>query len=295
MKLTCPVCTPGGSGDNDHLLRSGYALKKCRLCGLVYLAEVSQNVEDLFFEDARDSAAGPKITDEIEYWSYPQFHERHRSIFDHFFYDRWQKISSAGKHIDRLLDVGCGYGFFLEFLKDYVPNLMGIDINRDVVAYASGIKKLNVRLSHIEDFHTEHLYDCVVMCDVLEHVMDPNHVLSICHDLLTPQGALFIQVPNLTGFRLPPNHSWGLPHHIWQFGPKNLKQLLMKNGFAVLHWHTGVMGVIGEYENGGPSLMKRVQWAMARRLKIGNRLQMVAIKEPSKKTTRATQRTAVHG
>jgi SAM-dependent methyltransferase len=130
----------------------------------------------------------------------------------------------------------------------------------------------------IESFQPDEKYDCIVMCDVLEHVLSPGQVLQHCYSLLNPGGIIYIQVPNLVGFKLPFNHSWGLPHHIWQFGKGSLRRLLEQKHFQVVGIHTGVLGIIGVYERGGPHAWHRLLWKTAHIFKIGNRLQMVAVK-----------------
>ena len=118
----------------------------------------------------------------------------------------------------------------------------------------------------------------IVVCDLLEHLYEPNAQLKKINRALSKTGILFIQIPNLLGFKLPPFHGFGLPYHIWQFDIRTLKKLLEKNDFEILRWWTGVMGVIGVYESGGPSISDRIMWKLAERLKIGNRLMAVAKK-----------------
>src|SRR5581483_5354748 len=132
--------------------------------------------------------------------------------------------------------------------------------------------RLAVEETRIEDFRPDVRFDAVVMCDVLEHLADPRGALERCRDLLAPGGVLFVQVPNLVGFHLPPSHGWGLPHHLWQFGPRSLALLATAAGLRPQRWYTGVLGVIGVYERGGPALADRVLWWAARRLRVGNRL-----------------------
>ncbi|MBF0247635.1 MAG: hypothetical protein HQL36_06120 [Alphaproteobacteria bacterium] len=52
--------------------------------------------------------------------------------------------------------------------------------------------------------------------------------------------------------------------------------MLEKTGFRVVARHTGVMGVVGVYEHGGPTLGDRLAWWAGRHLGIGNRLMMFA-------------------
>ena len=281
MRMKCPTCGPN-SKDKFYTKRSGHILQRCSICGLVYLMNNEEFINDDFFEDAGktvlDQNKNEKSQDAIEYWSYPHFYERYQAVFHSFFEDRWQKIIRAKSSIESLLDIGCGYGFFMEFVQKYVPVVEGLDLNSEVVRYAVEEKGLPVTECPVEDYDPQKRYDAIVMCDVLEHVKEPLVVLESCRELLTEEGVLFVQVPNLTGFRVPMDHSWGLPHHVWQFSPGSLRKMLLKSGFQVSAWHTGVLGVIGSYERGGPFWWEKLMWGAARYFKLGNRLQMVGIK-----------------
>ena len=275
MKITCPTCGPDAPRQ-DFGARSGYALSKCPGCGLVFLSEVEDAINDEFFDDTEDTEAEKDVKDAIEYWSFPQLYDKHRAIFDTFFVERHERLNALKPGYQSLLDVGCGYGLFLDHIKDRVPNIAGIELDPKVAEYARTTYGLTIDTVPVEDYQTDQTFDVVTMCDVLEHLHEPIEILESCRKLLNPGGVLMIQVPNVLGFKLPLNHSWGLPHHIWQFSPPSLKAMLEKAGFDVAAHYTGVMGVVGVYENGGPSLTDHLQWWAGRKLGIGNRLMMFA-------------------
>ena len=177
-----------------------------------------------------------------------------------------------------VLDIGCGYGFFLRHVKSVVPTVSGVEIDLEAAQYAR--RRFDLPVSHmpIERYDSKAPLDCMVMCDVLEHLHKPDYALRRCRDMLAPGGIVFLQVPNHVGFRLPRGHSWGLPHHIWQFNPKSLRRLVESCGLIPEDHYTGVLGVIGAYERGGPTMRERVEWLLARKLGLGNRLMMIARK-----------------
>ncbi len=275
-RLYCPACGPA-QPRLPYGERGGFPLVLCTGCGLVFLRDHTTPVHDDFYVDAARSD-GVRSADAIEYWSFPRLYDAHRPVFEHFFAERWQRLAAAKTAIGSLLDIGCGYGFFLGYVRDRVRRVEGIEINAAAAAHARERFGLAVSEQPIEVFEADTTYDCITMCDVLEHLPRPDLALARCHELLAPGGILFVQVPNLVGFRLPAGHSWGLPHHLWQFGPNSLFHLTEDQGFERVAWHTGVMGVIGAYERGGPTLSERVTWSLARRLRIGNRLMLIARK-----------------
>jgi SAM-dependent methyltransferase len=100
------------------------------------------------------------------------------------------------KHVpsgSRVLDVGVGLGRVLAPLNDY--DRYGIDISLDYLSIAQqrGIK---VAMAKIEDLpYKPEFFDAIVVCDVLEHVLD----LSLCTEkiltCLRPGGTLIVRVP----------------------------------------------------------------------------------------------------
>lgn len=275
-QLCCPV--HGNSSQERYGTRSGYSLRRCTKCGLVYLAEQERSINLDFFKDISPSTSScGQFPDKVEYWTLPDYYAKYKKVFDYYFEERIQRILSAAPRARSLLDIGCGYGFFLKYAQDYIDNVVGVELNPNVaeVAKAAGLPVYN---RSAESLSGEEFFDCIVMCDVLEHLQDPLATLMLCNKMLNPGGVLYIQVPNLLGFKLPYGHSWGLPHHIWQFGKKSLSSLLVEAGFSNIRHKSGILGVVGVLEHGGPSIIKKLEWKAARLFDCGNRLQTIAIK-----------------
>ncbi len=270
----CPLCGPD-KPIKRTFYRSDHLLVACGGCGIVYLHDLPKEVDDQFYQDVTTKKTNE---DAIEYWSFPANFTKYQPIFNQFFAQRWQWIQQAKPDVQSLLDVGCGYGFFLHYMQSRLPITHGLELDPNVAEFARSHFGLSVDSLRIEAFQPETQFDCIVLCDVLEHLPDPVMILKRCRDLLTPGGLLFLQVPNLIGFKLPLAHSWGLPHHIWQFGPENLNRLVAHCGLTPYAWHTGILGVIGVHEQGGPTWKDRLIWAIANKLRIGNRLMVMAVK-----------------
>lgn len=100
-----------------------------------------------------------------------------------------------------LLDVGCGEGFCLKHFKELGWNVAGCDFSD------FGIKAHNPDCAQymlVGDIY-EHLsilvkagksFDLIWLDNVLEHVLTPLELLSMCKELSTPNGILIIEVPN---------------------------------------------------------------------------------------------------
>ncbi len=243
-----------------------YQLLVCQSCKLVRLENIYSN-PTTFLDDVKKDQG-------LEYWGFPQFFKKYEFIFNYFFEERYQRILAEKPVSGEWLDIGSGYGFWQKFLENKKQKNFGLEIEAHAVEFA---KNSGVDIVHesIENFKTDKKYAVITMCDVLEHVERPDEILQKCRELLLPGGLLYIQVPNVLGFKYPYNDSLGLPHHLWQFDPKTLINLLEREKFILCNYWTGVQGVIRYYELGGPSLFRKSLWNLAKVLKRGNRLQVL--------------------
>jgi SAM-dependent methyltransferase len=91
------------------------------------------------------------------------YHERYRFPYLCGSYFAYRKIDvmrvvAVAKSISsqpRYLDVGCGYGDFLQKVREFIPNAIGIEKNANMF-YAFGIKKPDyIRIQGIESFEKE--------------------------------------------------------------------------------------------------------------------------------------------
>jgi 2-polyprenyl-3-methyl-5-hydroxy-6-metoxy-1,4-benzoquinol methylase len=173
-------------------------------------------------------------------------HERHyaRQV------ERLEHWLDAGRR--RLLDVGCGAGAFLRFVRDRGWDVEGTDMVVAGSARASGTRLWKGELPAI-DFGDAR-YDVVRFNHVLEHTRDPLLELRRARELVAPGGILLVGVPNLAGLT-PQLKSWqsrlGLKnrpwrhyaalHHLWFFTPTSLRRLAEAAAFEVVRWETPVM------------------------------------------------------
>lgn len=98
----------------------------------------------------------------------------------------------------RLRDVGCSYGYGTKFFTDKAKEVSGIDPNDEDIAIAKKrYKNINFQKSYLENvpFKTSS-FDCVVMLDVLEHVIDEVQSLNEIYRILRGGGYLTISVPH---------------------------------------------------------------------------------------------------
>jgi len=260
---------------------AGYELIECTGCGIIRLtnalADQTQFIEKT--HNSKDPAEAEGTDAGYDYFSFPEYVEKYQTTFDYFFRQRCNRLKSHGvKTGAAILDAGCGYGFFVKFLSGQGYAAAGIDIEPNCTDFAKTTLNLeDIHYGTLEQFDTAgNKFDAIVSCDVLEHCPDPTAFMASCRALLKSDGLLYLQVPNVIGFRIPYGYSLGLPYHIWHYNPKSLKTLLETNGFEVLEYWTGTSGVINQKEKSPRNFFFRLKIAIASFFKIGIRLQMVA-------------------
>jgi len=138
----------------------------------------------------------------------------------------------------RLLDLGCGYGWFVRLLRGLGWDAMGVEADRTAVA--AGRARYGVPICEgtlEEQAFPDASFDALVTRHSIEHVPDPRQTLLECRRVLKPGGWLGVATPNGRSLssRLFGRHWRGLtpPWHLHLFGPQALRRLVEESGFAV--------------------------------------------------------------
>ena len=102
----------------------------------------------------------------------------------------------------KALDVGCGLGDFAR----HRPGTVAIDVNPFCVDYC---KELGIESYHVKEppfpFDNES-FDSIFLDNVLEHIDEPDSLLSEIYRILNPEGRFIIGVPGKQGFRCQADH-----------------------------------------------------------------------------------------
>jgi SAM-dependent methyltransferase len=150
-----------------------------------------------------------------------------------------RKLMPAG----RVLDVGCGRGVMLKFLKNWGYEVDGIEL--DTVAAVRARKNLNQEIFGTLDEATRRLpqqYQAICFWHSLEHLPQPGKALKVADRLLAPGGLLIISAPHMESLqsRLS-GPSWlhlDLPRHLVHFDMNRLAAFLQTKGYRLIrHQH----------------------------------------------------------
>lgn len=177
------VCCQSGKIKKAPLNLEGY--NGCGSCGLIFKSRIDEQV---IHEEYREH--------------YGQ-HDPHRQVArskQHFFDHALDLLSKKIAHGNKtLLDVGCGYGYFLERAAARGWKIYGVEIAENAVQGA-GKRLFNAAIFHgvlEEAGHPENTFDAVTLWDLLDFVKDPYKELRECCRVLKNGGMVGIRVRNV--------------------------------------------------------------------------------------------------
>jgi 2-polyprenyl-3-methyl-5-hydroxy-6-metoxy-1,4-benzoquinol methylase len=163
----------------------------------------------------------------------------------------------------RILDVGCGDGFFLRSVKNIGWEVHGIEMSAAAVNRAKSMGVEQMTCGTFDDAsYPENYFDVIRFWSVLEHIHDPVATLAKVRRLLKPGGLLVLQVPNYRSAAArwagPRWTAWDVPRHLYHFSSRSLKTLLEKSGFKTTRLGTCSVGTLPCSISRQPGLILRI-------------------------------------
>jgi len=229
--IHCPVC---GSTHVKNVVSTGLCkVASCGFCAheythssLIFNPEVYS--DEYFVESHKNWFDNPNLE---------LFEFIHNKISLHVNVDR------PARNI-RLLDVGCGKGALLGyFASKNCYSLTGIDICEPDPGMPQSVI---VHKIGVEDYKPVELFDVVVSTLAIEHVLDPEKMLTNIFSFLKPGGIALVvtndvgtplyrvaRFLNILGYSRPYERLFH-PHHINHFKRKSLRLISDKAGFMFL-------------------------------------------------------------
>lgn len=226
----CPLCGPApGVLPKFHF--DPFQVVECRNCGLRFLSPrlTQASIHSLYQEEDyyQSSILGRG------YDQYLGVRQNWRKTFA-------RRLRAIGRYqpSGRVLDVGCGPGFFLEVAAELGYEPWGVDPSAYIVRVAQqkfGEHVLEGTLESVnlplESFHV------IGVFDTFEHIYDPLAFLERASQLLTSTGILAITTPNaasalsrISGKRWV---SLKIPEHVFYWSPRTIVRA-MSDRFEIM-------------------------------------------------------------
>lgn len=161
---------------------------------------------------------------------------KHVRQFDRAFLD----FTGAGPAMS-VLDIGCGQGLFLQYLKHRgFRDVVGVDYDENMRATLADVEQAGYVIettdaeAFVDRVRGQRRFDRIVLFDILEHMALDRCVglLDKLHGILNAGGKVLIRVPNVTS-------PWGLRmqfdtfDHVTAFSPGRVQELAALSGYRV--------------------------------------------------------------
>lgn len=146
--------------------------------------------------------------------------------------DQIKRIIQANKDVN-ILDIGCGTGIMLEYLKEF-GTIQGLDFSEEAVNY-SALRlgdRVSIKLGNLSDnlpFENKN-FDLITLLDVIEHLDNDTDTLKKAWHLLKEGGILICTVP---AYQFLWSGHDVLNHHKRRYTLKELEEKISASGFSI--------------------------------------------------------------
>jgi SAM-dependent methyltransferase len=228
-----PICECCGSSRwRFYARKNGYQIWRCRTCGTGEVQPALRVRDAAQFYDREYYEGSSDIPGYCEY-------EADRPLRLATARSRLRRITrrflTTGQA--RVLDIGCGFGEFLEPV-DSSWLRFGVEVSPFAAESAARLAGVQVAVGSADALPLNGPFDLVTLWDVLEHLPGAGRCLREIRRILAPDGLLVFSTPDFSSSlaRLM-GRSWYLlapPTHLKFFSRQGLRCLLKANGFTPL-------------------------------------------------------------
>ncbi|MDD2889464.1 MAG: class I SAM-dependent methyltransferase [bacterium] len=238
MEILCPICnnlinkdlpTTIPISNSQKLFHSNnYKIIGCAKCGLLQLNPLptKEDISKLYSKD---------------YYYGNEKNRRFQEIIEFFIYLTHlrlsKEISSLRKDKGKILDIGCGKGWFLAGCRALDWETYGTEITSSTSDFAAKELHLDVLSKDISECNFPDSYFDITTClHSFEHLPQPVETLKEIRRILKKDGLLLLTLPNIDSFQFKiSKYLWfhlGIPYHYYNYSTKNISTLLKKAGFV---------------------------------------------------------------
>lgn len=244
IKLDAQFCCLNCGGKNKEIIKkhtrggeSEHLVVQCCTCGLQQLFPLPTIEEDEIYYDENSHDRG--ITPEFSM----------DEIYNKFEYQNISRKNYILEEIKpdmgwNIMDYACGYGFFIEMMEKEGYKMEGVEISKDRRSVCkerltketySRIYSFNL-LNESIPTELEGKYQLITMFHLLEHIITPFEFLKKVKNLLSNNGILVLELPNVSNSMMDISQEFNdffyIRDHVAYYSPQIVKDLLERAGFC---------------------------------------------------------------
>lgn len=231
LDIPCVAC--GGQALVSEFKKNNFAYSSCIDCGTLFQSpRPSIAAFEAFYRNSVSS----------RYWAEEFFPAVAEARREKIFRPRVERLAKLCRtkniSVERLIDVGAGYGIFLdEWRKENpVTQILAVEPSESLAAECrtKGFNVVEEIAENVSGYNNH--ADLVVCFEVLEHVYDPLSFVQTLSQLAKPGGYVFVSTLCVDGFDIQTlwdkSNSIFPPHHINFLSVNGFKSLFARAGLT---------------------------------------------------------------